>query len=54
MVVIKISRSLPVLNIYGCIPIDQETRIIHATIAIDVLTFMALFFIVLIVEKYLK
>ena len=53
-VAIKISRSLPVLNIYECIPIDQVLWILHTDIAIDVLTFMALFFIVLIVEKYLK
>lgn len=54
MVAIKISRSLPVLNIYECIPIDQVSWTIRSDIATDIITFMALFFIVLIVEKYFK
>lgn len=56
MVAIKISRSLPVLNIYECIPIDQVPWIIFANIhiEIDILTFMVLPLFVLIVEKYFK
>ena len=54
MLSIKISRSLPVLNIYECLPIDQVSWIIHANIAIDVLTYMTFFFIVLIFGKHLK